>query len=102
LDTGGRYDAAIDNWMPTTAVNAPLARENHTAVWTGSEKIVWGASLPKPLFEHRRDVLRATRWHTNAYTDHDGNSDCDSNSYAIALTQCYANGHSKDSSDSKS
>ena len=67
-----------------------------------------GASLPKPLFEHRRDVLRAIRWHTNAYTDHDaytnhdGNSDCDSNSYAIALTQCYANGHSKDSSDSKS
>src|SRR5947207_9950101 len=28
--------------MPTTTVNAPLARGSHTAVWTGREMIVWG------------------------------------------------------------
>jgi hypothetical protein len=31
-----------DSWSPTTTVNAPEAREFHTAVWTGSEMIVWG------------------------------------------------------------
>ena len=31
-----------DNWTPTTIVNAPVAREGHNAVWTGSEMIVWG------------------------------------------------------------
>src|SRR5207253_9073466 len=29
-------------WGATTTVNAPTARDSHTAVWTGSEMIVWG------------------------------------------------------------
>jgi hypothetical protein len=33
-----------DNWTPTTIVNAPTAREGHSAVWTGSEMIVWGGA----------------------------------------------------------
>lgn len=42
-ETGGRYDPAIDSWRPTsTDANAPAARENFSAVWTGSEMIVWG------------------------------------------------------------
>jgi N-acetylneuraminic acid mutarotase len=41
-NTGGRYDPASDGWTPTSTGNAPLAREDHTAVWTGSEMIVWG------------------------------------------------------------
>jgi len=32
----------IDAWAATSTVNAPTAREWHTAVWTGSEMIVWG------------------------------------------------------------
>ena len=28
--------------MPTGGVNAPTARSLHTAVWTGTEMIVWG------------------------------------------------------------
>src|SRR5262249_17364296 len=32
----------IDNWIATTTTNAPTGREFHTAVWTGSEMIVWG------------------------------------------------------------
>jgi len=32
----------IDNWGATSTTNAPSARSLHTAVWTGSEMIVWG------------------------------------------------------------
>jgi len=31
-----------DTWTATSATNAPSGRINHTAVWTGSEMIVWG------------------------------------------------------------
>src|SRR5438034_5693843 len=31
-----------DTWTNTSTTNAPAAREVHTAVWTGSEMIVWG------------------------------------------------------------
>jgi N-acetylneuraminic acid mutarotase len=31
-----------DTWTATTTVNAPDARWGHTAVWTGSDMIVWG------------------------------------------------------------
>jgi putative metal-binding protein len=41
--TGGRYDPAGDAWLPTsTGPSVPDARSSHTAVWTGSEMIVWG------------------------------------------------------------
>ena len=42
LNTGGRYDPATDSWTPSNTANAPFARINHTAVWTGNEMIVWG------------------------------------------------------------
>src|ERR1041384_328073 len=31
-----------DSWIPTSITNAPEARDSHTAVWTGSEMIIWG------------------------------------------------------------
>jgi hypothetical protein len=31
-----------DTWTATSLTNAPAARADHTAVWTGSEMIVWG------------------------------------------------------------
>jgi len=42
LKNGGRYDAATNSWTATSTANAPTGRENHTAVWTGNEMIVWG------------------------------------------------------------
>jgi len=33
---------ADDTWTATSTTNAPSARDSHTAVWTGSEMIVWG------------------------------------------------------------
>jgi N-acetylneuraminic acid mutarotase len=44
LNTGGRYDAGTDSWLPISTANAPSARFLHTAVWTGDEMIVWGGS----------------------------------------------------------
>src|SRR5207247_1522920 len=40
--TGGRYNPETDSWTATSITNAPSSRQDHTAVWTGSEMIVWG------------------------------------------------------------
>ncbi len=39
---GGRYNPATNSWTPTSTTDAPSNRVSHTAVWTGSEMIVWG------------------------------------------------------------
>src|SRR4030095_8831444 len=44
LNTGGRYNPNTDTWTATSLINVPTAREVHTAVWTGTEMIVWGAA----------------------------------------------------------
>jgi len=46
LNTGGRYDPSTDSWTATSTTNAPTARGGNTAVWTGSEMIVWGGYTP--------------------------------------------------------
>src|SRR5256714_4408631 len=33
-----------DTWTATSLTNAPAARSAHTAVWTGSEMIIWGGT----------------------------------------------------------
>jgi N-acetylneuraminic acid mutarotase len=42
LNTGGRYNPVMDTWIPTSVVNAPSPRSRLTAVWSGSEMIIWG------------------------------------------------------------
>jgi hypothetical protein len=44
-NTGGKYNPGTNSWIATSRVNAPLRRGGHTAVWTGSEMIVWGGSF---------------------------------------------------------
>ncbi len=45
-NSGGRYDPSSNTWVPTSAgVSTPGLREDHAAVWTGSEMIVWGGSV---------------------------------------------------------
>jgi len=55
LATSGNYtlprisdgpSGCIDNWAATSTINAPTGRYEHTAVWTGSEMIVWGGEFP--------------------------------------------------------
>src|SRR5262245_65820413 len=45
-NTGGRYNPSTDSWTATSITNAPSARTDHTAVWTGREMIVWGGYYP--------------------------------------------------------
>jgi N-acetylneuraminic acid mutarotase len=40
--SGGVYDPTNDAWSDTPIAGAPASREIHTAIWTGSEMIVWG------------------------------------------------------------
>jgi N-acetylneuraminic acid mutarotase len=42
LNTGGRYNPVSDTWTQTSGTNVPAGRTIHTAVWTGTEMIVWG------------------------------------------------------------
>ncbi len=43
LNTGGRYNPLTDTWIATsTNVSCPAAREQHSAVWTGSVMVIWG------------------------------------------------------------
>jgi len=44
LNTGAKYYPVTDTWIPITTTDAPSNRTGHTAVWTGSEMIIWGGS----------------------------------------------------------
>jgi N-acetylneuraminic acid mutarotase len=44
FNTGGRYNPSTDSWIATSTGAAPAARSLHTAIWTGSEMIVWGGN----------------------------------------------------------
>src|SRR5438093_10696160 len=49
LNSGGRYNPGTNRWTATSTTNAPDARVEHTAVWTGSEMIVWGGGIQIPI-----------------------------------------------------
>src|SRR6202008_3241258 len=42
LNSGGRYNPSTDSWTATSLTNAPTGRWYPTAVWTGTQMIVWG------------------------------------------------------------
>ena len=43
LNTGGKYNPSTNSWVaPLLTTAAPEGRSYHTAVWTGTEMIVWG------------------------------------------------------------
>ena len=44
LNTGGRYNPELNSWTATTSANAPDGRVADTALWNGSEMIVWGGT----------------------------------------------------------
>ena len=65
--TGGRYDPRTATWSATTLIDTPVAKAQHTAVWTGNEMLLWGgrtasaysAALysfqpPRPLYLYLR------------------------------------------------
>ncbi len=46
FNDGGRYDPVTDSWKTTdqTINKVPTGRFDHSAVWTGSQMIVWGGN----------------------------------------------------------
>jgi N-acetylneuraminic acid mutarotase len=50
FNTGGRYNPSTNSWTATSTNSAPEGRYRHTAVWTGSEMIVWGGSVDASEF----------------------------------------------------
>src|SRR5438270_206219 len=42
MNDGGRSSPAANGWKAPTATVAPAPRNSHTAVWTGTEMIIWG------------------------------------------------------------
>src|SRR5262249_45392488 len=63
-----------DSWMATSTTNAPDARSSHTAVWTGSEMIVWGGGTNTGgRYNPSTDSWTATST-INAPTDRSGNT----------------------------
>jgi hypothetical protein len=42
LFSGGHYNPATNIWIPTALKSAPGNRSNHTAVWSGTQMLVWG------------------------------------------------------------
>jgi len=39
---GARYDTARAAWMPMATQGAPAPRRYHTAIWSGTEMLIWG------------------------------------------------------------
>ena len=55
-NNGARYNPASDTWKPMSIDGAPSPRSQLTAVWTGSEMIVWGGG--GDAFDERADGAR--------------------------------------------
>jgi len=44
-NSGGRYNPTLDSWIATSIEGpCPSPRSNHTAIWSGTEMIIWGGS----------------------------------------------------------
>lgn len=69
LNTGGRYNLATNSWTANvTTAGAPSARQLHTAVWTGSEMIVWGGDDGSIVNTGRRYNPATDSWTANTTT----------------------------------
>ena len=53
---GARYNPATDSWTPMSSEGAPSPRSQLTAVWTGTEMIVWGGT--GDAFDEKGDGAR--------------------------------------------
>lgn len=48
-----RYNPLLDSWRGVSDVGAPTTRFDHSAIWTGSEMIVWGGGSNSSSGYHR-------------------------------------------------
>ncbi len=103
LSTGGRYNPSNDSWRATSTSNTPLARYYHTAVWTGSEMIVWGGQVvatptarpqladqqPRITQNTGREILRTIRL-ANTDSNCDADSDVNTESYTGSASSTHS------------
>jgi N-acetylneuraminic acid mutarotase/D-arabinose 5-phosphate isomerase GutQ len=61
-NSGGRYNPAMNLWTPTSTTNAPLYRDTHTTIWTGSEMIVFGGGYGETFNTGARYDPKANTW----------------------------------------
>ncbi len=64
-NTGGRYDPVLNDWTAISSNGAPNPRVQHTAVWTGSEMIVWAGTE----FPHVNQTIYSSGGRYNPATD---------------------------------
>jgi hypothetical protein len=82
VDTGGRYDPVTNGWVATSTVDAPSARRFQTAVWTGSDMLVWGG-VSGPFFGPTDNPANWGKYALGHASDDDGDGvtecggDCD-------------------------
>ena len=50
FNNGGRYNPVSDSWSPMSTNGAPTPRYLQTAIWTGTEMIVWGGLAIYPNY----------------------------------------------------
>ncbi|MCA9978014.1 MAG: cadherin-like domain-containing protein, partial [Anaerolineales bacterium] len=54
--TGGLYNPTTNSWRAMNTANAPIPRNDHTAIWTGQEYIVWGGGPIETATGGRYDI----------------------------------------------
>jgi N-acetylneuraminic acid mutarotase len=62
LNTGARYNPTTNVWTAVTTANAPVARSEHSAIWTGTEMMIWGGLGATPLNDGSRYNPAADTW----------------------------------------
>ena len=76
---GARYNPASDTWKPVTTKNAPSARLDFPAVWTGREMLVWGGFTDSHS--------RYQGYHADAHLNTGGRYDPAADSWKTITTQ---------------
>ena len=50
LNDGGLYNPSANSWASLNTNSTPEGRYNHTALWTGSEMLVWGGQTTNTFY----------------------------------------------------
>ena len=58
FNDGSSYNPAADSWAPVSTLGAPSPRDQQSAIWTGTEMIVWGGYFSDGVDHFLRDGAR--------------------------------------------
>ncbi len=64
FNDGSRYNPVSNTWTALPGAGAPAARRGHTAVWTGTEMLVWGGSSASLFGDGARYNPVSNAWST--------------------------------------